>query len=110
MSTYVVDIDGTLCGPPLNKDYSTCEPIKDVIDQVNRLYESGHKIILFTARGMRSYNKDIEDIHTYVKPILIKWLNNHNVKYHELIFGKPWGEDVWYIDDRSISISDFIKG
>lgn len=107
--TLVVDIDGTLCGPPLNADYSKCEPYIDKISAVNKMYDMGNKIILFTSRGMRTYNGDIEKILKYVKPVLVEWLTVNNVKYNQLIFGKPWGQNVVYIDDRSMQPWEFVN-
>ena len=49
---YCVDIDGTICTPTVGRDYSTAQPWKDRIDKLNKLYDEGHEIIYFTARGM----------------------------------------------------------
>lgn len=109
MSTFVIDIDGTLCGPPVNADYSLCNPYHDVIACVNKMHKEGHKIILFTSRGMRSCSGNLNLIHEKVKPVLIEWLNNHGVQYDELIFGKPWGDDVVYVDDKAIRPNEFLE-
>lgn len=108
MSTFVVDIDGTLCKSQPGCDYSLCDPITEVIDKVNEAYDNGHHIILYTARGMRSNKGVISQIHVNVLPTLKEWLNRHNVKYHHLQLGKPWGDDVWYIDDRALRPDEFI--
>lgn len=105
--TLVVDIDGTLCGPPIKGDYKKCVPDIDMIHKVNSMYNKGHMIILFTSRGMRSYDGDIDDIRKYVKPVLVEWLETYGVQYHELKFGKPWGNNVVYIDDRAIRPNEF---
>jgi hypothetical protein len=41
--------------------------------------------------------------YEFTKKQLIQW----NAKYHELIIGKPSAD--YYIDDRSINISDFFQ-
>ena len=41
------------------------------------------------------------------KDVLETWLEKHGVKYDELIFGKPLGD--WYIDDKGMSVKDFLK-
>lgn len=51
---YVVDIDGTIC---TNGDCSACKyegsvPLPDRIAKINKLYDEGHIIWYFTARGM----------------------------------------------------------
>lgn len=100
--TYVFDIDGTLCEiKPDNKEYSEVTPIQGMIDRLNLLYTDGCYIILFTSRGMRTYNGNLKDINKFVKPTLVEWLDKYNVQYDELIMGKPWGHDVIYVDDKS---------
>ena len=47
---YCFDIDGTLC-TNTDGDYEKAEPYLDVIAQVNALYDTGHRIIIYTARG-----------------------------------------------------------
>ena len=110
IQTYIVDVDLTLCSEPLVPGrYETCTPHVEMIDKVNELYNKGHTIILFTARGMRSYNEDIIDIHIHVKPVLVDWLDSFGVQYTRLIMGKPWGPNVHYIDDKNMTFEDFLK-
>lgn len=49
--TFVVDIDGVIASLTLNNDYTLATPLHNTIRMVNSLYEQGHRIILFTARG-----------------------------------------------------------
>ena len=51
IKTYVVDIDNTICTQTYG-DYSKAKPYQDRINKINDLYDAGHKIIYFTARGM----------------------------------------------------------
>jgi histidinol phosphatase-like enzyme len=44
-----VDIDGTIC--TLVKDYHDAKPIPEHINKINKLYDEGHQIIYYTARG-----------------------------------------------------------
>ena len=107
--TLVVDIDGTLCGPPLKGDYSLCEPKNDVIKKLRDEDKNGSYIILFTARNMRSFGGNIGLINKYTSPILLKWLEKCNVPYDEIVYGKPWGSGgVEYLDDKNLSINEFI--
>ena len=62
--------------------------------KINRLYEFGHEIILFTARGSKTA-KDWKDV---TETQMNKW----GVKYHRLIFGKPAAD--FYVDDKCIHI------
>ena len=59
---YCFDIDGTLCETPSDPDghnvrYWDAQPYPFMIEQVNRLFDDGHKIIMMTARG-RGSGKD----------------------------------------------------
>lgn len=108
--TFVVDVDGTLCTiRQEHETYSEVQPIQDVIDKVNHYYNSGCHIILFTARGMRTYNGDVELIEQNHRKILVDWLAKYGVQYHELHFGKPWGKNVVYVCDRSVQPKEFVE-
>ena len=92
---YCFDIDGTICST--NCHYEDAVPKKDIIQRINKLYDSGHKIILFTARG---YTSGI-DWSRLTKEQIKDW----SVKHHELIMGKPSAH--FYIDDRAVNITDW---
>ena len=59
MTTYVFDIDGTLCSNSFG-NYYLAEPFSERIAQVNKLFFEGHKIFLLTARGMGSSNNEVD--------------------------------------------------
>ena len=88
MSTIICDIDGVLCENNRVK-YSTKSPFKYHIDKLNKWYELGHRIELFTSRPSKG-RKETE-----------QWLEDNNVKHHKLIMDKPRG-DI-YIDDKGIN-------
>jgi len=106
-STFVIDVDGTICNAPANPDgsydYSNAVPMPRVISKIQRLFKEGHTVILCTARGMRTYKGDTEMIERHVVPVLKEWLERYQVPYHELRVGKPWGPNVYYVDDRCLS-------
>jgi capsule biosynthesis phosphatase len=106
--TLVVDIDGTLCGDPSQGDYSIVKPIHDACTALRRAHEKGYYIVLFTARNMRTFKGSLGLINKYTAPVLIDWLAINNIPYDEIYFGKPWGANVGYIDDKSIAIDAFI--
>jgi hypothetical protein len=87
---YCFDIDGTLCS---NTDggYPDAKPFTDRIAVVNALYDAGHKIKLFTARGSTT-SIDWRDLTE-------QQMRTWGVKYHELILGKP--EADIFIDDKA---------
>jgi len=96
MATYCFDIDGTLF-KTLGSDYPNSQPLPRRIAVVNRLYEEGHEITLFTARGAHSGI----DWRELTEEQLSRW----GVRYHRLILGKPHA-DI-YIDDKGVSDRDF---
>ena len=102
----VFDIDDTICNNK-NRDYENAEPMVEVINKINYLYDNGAKITLYTSRGMVSCNGDLEKIIAKNSDILKRWLEKNNVKYNELIFGKPIAD--LYVDDKAINVQDFIK-
>lgn len=87
---YIVDIDNTICVTN-NSNYEKSQPIFERIGKINQLYDSGHNVIYWTARGMNS-GIDWKDLTE-------KQLNDWGCKYHELRMNKPQ-YDVW-IDDKA---------
>ena len=45
-----VDIDGTICTDTLGL-YDKAKPRQEQIDKINKLYNEGHEIVYWTARG-----------------------------------------------------------
>ena len=90
---FVIDIDGIVATLVEDDDYSKSEPIIENIKGINKLYEEGNTIVLFTARG---YESGID-----WKEITEKKFAEWGIKYHFLKFGKPSAD--FYIDDKLIS-------
>lgn len=95
---YCIDIDGTICTNTDGK-YEEAQPYHNRIRYINTLYKDGNQIILFTARGTTT-GIDWREI---TRLQLISW----EVKYHELILGKPFA-DI-YIDDKAVSDTTFFE-
>lgn len=95
---YCFDIDGTLCTTDSSHDYVLAKPVPDMIDSVNALYDQGHHITLFTARGASSGM----DWHG----LTVKQLSEWNVKYHVLIDKNKPSYDL-FIDDKAISVDEW---
>lgn len=92
-----VDIDETICYSPEDRDYNLSKPYYDRIDKINSLYDSGHEIIYWTARG-RLTNIDWYDV---TKEQLKKW----GAKHHKLdVKTKPFYDIL--ICDKTISSID----
>lgn len=101
-SELYVDFDGTIVS--LEKDFMEGEPNEELITVLRDYYENNKRIVIYTARGMKSNNGDLAIIEKNVKPRIAEWLRLHNVPYHELIVGKPFWEIL--IDDRVKNIED----
>ncbi len=88
----IIDLDGTICREM--RQFSRClaEPWPNAVETVNKLYDAGNTIIIYSARTWVEYEMTVD------------WLKRHGVKYHQLFMGKPIG-DVW-IDDRAITCNN----
>ena len=95
---YCVDIDGTICRT-LGADYAGSQPLTDRIERLNALFDAGHELVYFTARGTVTGIDHTE----LTRSQLEQW----GVKYTRLMLGKPAAEV--YIDDKAMRDSDFFK-
>ena len=94
----VVDIDNTIC-TKTDGDYINAQPHVERIEKINKLYDDGHTITYWTARGMNS-GKDWADLtHSQLE----LW----GCKYHHLHMKKP-SYDLW-IDDKAINSEEYFK-
>lgn len=98
-SRFVFDIDGVIAKYREDLDYSKAGPDQEMISIINRLYDRGNYIVLFTARG---YTTGI-DWRSVTEHQLKEW----GIKFHELKFGKP--DASFYIDDKMLSIETLKK-
>ena len=96
-----VDIDGTICETP-NLDgkwvYGLSSPIQKHVDKINKLYDDGHEIHYWTARGTVSK----KDYTTLTAQQLKDW----GAKYHQLHVGNKPHFDM-YICDKSWNSESF---
>tara|TARA_B100001094_G_C18181514_1_gene801167 strand:+ start:1269 stop:1580 length:312 start_codon:yes stop_codon:yes gene_type:complete len=91
---YCFDIDGTICTLRENSDYENAKPFPDVLQKIRELFNEGHTIKFFTARGCVSG----KDWSKFTAAQLSGW----NVPYHELIMNKKPHYDI-LIDDKAMS-------
>ena len=103
---YCFDIDGTICETD-GMNYHDSLPKRECIDQVNMLYDQGHTIIFFTARGMGTLKGDTEKVHQTWNDFTVTQLEKWGVNFHQVITGKP-AADV-YVDDRAVSAADWFQ-
>tara|TARA_B100001094_G_C17984379_1_gene696867 strand:- start:560 stop:853 length:294 start_codon:yes stop_codon:yes gene_type:complete len=95
---YYVDIDHTIFNTQ-GMDYENSEPIIDRIEKINKLYDEGHTIVYWTARGSGS-GKDWSEVTK-------KQFKRYGVKHHTLKFGKPVYD--LFIDDKNINSEAYFK-
>jgi len=96
---YCIDVDGTICNETWDVGYKYAKPNQKMVDKINRLYEEGHTIKIFTARGQVTGI----DHEQFTKDQLKKW----GVKYHE--YHKKTPGD-FYIDDKAVTPEKFLIG
>ena len=94
---FVFDIDGVIAMKREDLDYSQAGPNEKMIKIINKLYDYGNEIVLFTARG---YVTGIDWRKTTEKQ-----MTDWGVKYSELNMGKPNAD--YYVDDKMLDL-DFL--
>ena len=92
---YMVDIDNTICYNK-NSNYEQSQPDIERIAKLNKLFDEGHEIHYWTARGAIS-GKNWDEF-------TVNQLNDWGVKYTSINMGKPH-YDVW-IDDKALNAED----
>jgi hypothetical protein len=93
-----IDIDNTICFTN-GQDYSEASPNYKAILKVNCLYEAGHKIVMWTARGV------VSGIDW--RPLTESQLKDWGVKYHELRLDKAPFDLL--IDDKVLNSIDWLN-
>jgi hypothetical protein len=113
LKTIAFDLDDVICyrsskyehlGP--NK-YDYCEPDQSVIDLVNSLHNDGHKIVIYTARGMTQFKGNVALIYSELYSKTIQQLNRWGLKYDQLVMGKIHYDLL--IDDKVLNSFNITK-
>ena len=92
-----VDIDETICTNDSDRDYSKAKPIKINISKINKLYDEGHELTYWSARGSGT------GINWY--SVTKAQFKNWGVKYHHLILGEKPIYDL-LIDDKALNVNN----
>jgi hypothetical protein len=90
-----VDIDGTICDTV--GGYANAKPNHENIAKINKLFDEGHTIIYWTARGKvtgLNWNE-----------LTIQQLNDWGCKYHDVVMNSKPAYDL-LIDDKSKRIEE----
>ena len=102
MKRLIMDLDNTITLTE-DGDYKNAKPIASVIEKLKEYKAQGFEIIISSSRNMRTYEGNVGKINVNTLPIIIDWLERHNVPYDEIYVGKPWcGHDGFYVDDRAL--------
>ena len=103
----IIDIDGTICrqvgnpGESIDADeFKTAEPFPQRIEYLNSLYDEGHYLHYWTARGCWKGNDTLEETRAQ--------LESWGVKYNDLAVFKPF-YDIW-IDDKAVGVRRDTEG
>ena len=96
-----VDIDETICFYEGERHYPLAVPSPENISKINELYDEGHEIVYWTARGSGSgidWGEETRD-----------QLELWGCKYHELSVGSKPHYDM-LICDKAINSERFFNG
>lgn len=104
------DLDDVICFRTSEEGgmakYHSCRPDDAMIDCINRLYDDGHHIIVYTARGMAQFRDQQHIIHGELRELTEHQLNAWGVKFHELVMGKQHYDLL--IDDKAASSHNIV--
>jgi len=110
MKRIVIDLDGTITQENPSVPYTDKLPYPEVVGRLREYRAQGFEIVIHSARNMRTYDGRIGKINIHTLPIIIGWLQKHDVPFDEIHVGKPWcGTDGFYVDDRSIRPDEFVR-
>ena len=99
MKTLCFDLDGVICSQTAG-DYGNAAFDKDAISLINRLYAEGFRIVIHTSRFMGRNKGDALAAQKEGHEFTARQLKEHDVKFHELILGKPRYDLL--VDDRAV--------
>ena len=98
----IVDCDGVIAGKKHGGEYAKADPLPHGIEQVNKLYDMGFEVVLYTARYG---DRECGNIHRQYERGYREWtdwLEKHGVKYTYARMRKPAG--AIYIDDKAARV------
>lgn len=96
----VIDLDGTICNlKQKGETYAEVKIKAGASDFIKRLRQSGHYVIIQTARNMATCESNLGKVMKNVGKTTLEWLEQNEVEYDEIYFGKPNAH--LYIDDRA---------
>ena len=101
-----LDLDGVICElRNAEQSYADVSPIPGAIKRIQAWKESGHYIIINTARHWKTCQGNVGLILARQGAVTLDWLKKHDIPYDEIHFGKPWA-DI-YIDDNALRFNSW---
>ena len=98
---FIFDLDNTLgTAPKVPGDYTTCKPIAHTIAYLRQVKAQGHTVVIATARRMRTHKHNVAAVVADIGKLTMDWLEQHDIPYDEIYFGKPWGH--FYLGDLAV--------
>ena len=93
----IVDMDDTITVTEKG-DYEHSKPIQETIDLLKKYHAEGFQIVIHSSRQMRTYEGQVGKINVHTLPNMIKWLNDHDVPFDEIIvvnrYKKPLKHEI----------------
>jgi capsule biosynthesis phosphatase len=101
-----LDLDGVICDfKKEGETYSDVKPINGAVEKIKCLKDSGHYIIINTARHMKTCGSNLGLLNARISKITIEWLEKHDIPFDEIYFAKPWAQI--YIDDNAFRFTNW---
>lgn len=111
MKILAVDLDDTLCTRATSwehvkgvEKYRHCIPLPENIEKINKLYDEGNTIIIYTARGMSQFNGNVSVVYSMLYELTKNQLLEWNVRFHSLVLGKIHYDAL--VDDKAMRIEE----
>ena len=71
------------------------------------MHKNGSEVIIESARNMLTQSNNEAKVIKNIGLTTLKWLNDNNVEYDGIKFGKPIGS--CYIDDKALRPKEFLS-
>ncbi|MGK0366908.1 MAG: capsule biosynthesis phosphatase [Thermoproteota archaeon] len=107
--TIVIDLDNTITIDDKVVSYEFKKPNKAIIKKMKEYASQGYRIIIYTARNMKTQNGDESMVIGNIGLDTLNWLQKHKVPFDGLKFGKPFADNAFYIDDKAIRPNEFLE-
>lgn len=105
----VVDLDNTITIDDPKVSYENKTPNLPIINKIKEFKAAGWEIVIFSSRRMNTYHNDESKIIASISKITVDWLNNYEVPFDGLKFGKPFARHGFYVDDKAMRPDEFLK-